>query len=249
MRLRQVALVARDLEPAVRAVRDVLGVDVAYRDPGVAVFGLVNAVMPVGDTFLEVVSPAKPGTTAERFLERRGGDGGYMVILQTTDLAAARQRVQAQDVRIAWETALEDAATIHLHPSDVGGAILSLDAMDPPDSWRWAGPDWRNRVRTETTEAITAVEIQDADPAARAARWSQILGCPARACGDGRHEIALEESALRFVPASDGRGPGVCGLEVRARDPEKIRVLARDQGLPVADDGSVALCGIRLLVP
>ena len=34
--------------------------------------------MPVGDTFLEVVSPIDPKATAERYLARRGGDGGYM---------------------------------------------------------------------------------------------------------------------------------------------------------------------------
>ena len=80
MRLRQIALVARELEPVVSDFSAILGIEVAYNDPGVRVFGLENAVMPVGDTFLEVVSPIEGGTTAGRLLERRG-DGGYMVIL------------------------------------------------------------------------------------------------------------------------------------------------------------------------
>ena len=71
MRLRQVATVARELEPVVDDFRAVLGIEVAYRDPGVAEFGLHNAVMPVGDTFLEVVSPTREHTTAGRFLDRR----------------------------------------------------------------------------------------------------------------------------------------------------------------------------------
>ena len=58
MRLRQVALVAGDLDRNVGELCEVLGIDVAYNDPNMVVFGLVNAVMPVGDTFLEVVSPA-----------------------------------------------------------------------------------------------------------------------------------------------------------------------------------------------
>ena len=41
-------------------------VEVAFRDPGVAAFGLQNAVMPIGRTFLEVVSPVQEGTTAGR---------------------------------------------------------------------------------------------------------------------------------------------------------------------------------------
>src|SRR5215208_3455104 len=43
-----------------------------YGDPGVAYFGLRNAVMPLGDTFVEVVSPIGEGTAAGRFLDRRG---------------------------------------------------------------------------------------------------------------------------------------------------------------------------------
>ena len=34
-----------------------------------------NAVYAIGDTFLEVVSPTRPDTTASRYLDRRG-DGG-----------------------------------------------------------------------------------------------------------------------------------------------------------------------------
>ena len=92
MRLRQVALAARDLEPALLALQRVLGLGEPFRDPGVAEFGLENGVLPIGDAFLEVVSPAQPDTTAGRWIERRGGDAGYMAIFQTDDLAAARAR-------------------------------------------------------------------------------------------------------------------------------------------------------------
>ena len=56
MRLRQIALVAQELDPVVENLCAVLGIEVGFNDPGVAAFGLHNAVMPVGDTVLEVVS-------------------------------------------------------------------------------------------------------------------------------------------------------------------------------------------------
>lgn len=87
MRLRQIALVGQDLDACRAEIVEVLGLGGAYADPGVGKYGLHNAVWPVGDTFLEVVSPTREGTTAGRLLEKRQGDGGYMVILQTDDLA------------------------------------------------------------------------------------------------------------------------------------------------------------------
>ena len=102
MRIRQVALATRELEPVVEDLCTVLGVEVAYSDPAIKVFGLRNVVMPIGDTFLEVLTPVEPDTAAGRFLDRRGGDGGYMVILQTDDLDAERKRMTELGVRIAW---------------------------------------------------------------------------------------------------------------------------------------------------
>ena len=55
IRLRQIALVAHDLESVLGDLDKVLGLEVAFRDPGVAAFGLVNAVLPVGEQFIEVV--------------------------------------------------------------------------------------------------------------------------------------------------------------------------------------------------
>ena len=40
LRLRQIALVAKELAPVEKALIDTLGIEVCYRDPGVATFGL-----------------------------------------------------------------------------------------------------------------------------------------------------------------------------------------------------------------
>ena len=50
MRLRQIALAARELEPVLDELHAVFGIEVGYRDPGVKMFGLHNGVIPVGDT-------------------------------------------------------------------------------------------------------------------------------------------------------------------------------------------------------
>ena len=87
LRLRQICLVARELKPVEEQLNKVLGINVCFRDPGVAFFGLENALFPIGNQLLEVVAPVEENTAGGRYLDRRGGDGGYMVITQCDDHA------------------------------------------------------------------------------------------------------------------------------------------------------------------
>jgi hypothetical protein len=235
MRLRQVATVAHQLESILDDFRAVLGIEVAFRDRGVAAFGLTNAVMPVGDTFLEVVSPKEPGTTAGRYLEHQGGDAGYMVILQNFgDVDEFRRRVRALGIRVVWTQDHEDIRGTHLHPKDVGGAILSVDWASPEESWRWAGPQWRRYVRTEVASEIVAAEMTASDPEAMARRWSQVLEFPYVAIDDGGFEIALERGRLLFVPAGEGEREGVTGFHIECANPQRALQAASKRELPTA---------------
>lgn len=243
MRVRQLVIVAEKLEPVVERLCRVFDLRVGFRDPGVAEFGLVNAVLPVGDTFLEVVSPKQPGTTAGRYLERRGGDGGYMVILQTGDLAADRARLERLGVRVVWQIRLDDIASMHLHPRDVGGALVSLDQPRPPESWRWGGPEWREHVSTAVVAQATGADLQSPDPGALAARWSEVLDRPLD-LREGTPVLPLEGGEIRFVPDADGRGEGVSRFHLRATDRERALANAERIGAVTAD-GEIAIGGVR----
>lgn len=243
MRIRQLALVARQLAPVEEQLSQLFGIQVAYRDPGVGRYGLENAVWPVGDTFLEVVAPVAEGTTAGRYLDRRGGDGGYMVILQVDDIEEARARVEDLGIRIVERIDRPGAWGTHLHPKDVPGAILSLDAMDPEDEWQWAGPDWRDFVADDDAVTLAGVTIQADDPADLATRWAQVLH--RSMVDDGATwVIALDDgSVIRFAAPGDGRGEGMCGVDIVVRDPVVIAERAQAMGLPVSGD-TVEVCGV-----
>ena len=173
-RLRQAVLAARDLDRAVAALRDQLGLGEPFHDPAVAMFGLRNAVFAIGDTFLEIVSPTTEDASAARLLNRRATDGGgYMVMFQVPDLPAARDRAEAAGVRLVFEVELDDISEVHLHPADMGGAIVALSAPTPPESWRWGGPGWQERSVPGQVKALT---LEHPDPDAVKTRWNAIVG-------------------------------------------------------------------------
>jgi catechol 2,3-dioxygenase-like lactoylglutathione lyase family enzyme len=245
MRLRQIALVGEDLAAAEADIRAVLGLDYAYDDPGVGTFGLKNAVFPVGETFLEVVSPKQEGTTAGRLLEKRGGDGGYMAIFQVHDIEDARARIAKAGARTVANADRDGVHMTHIHPKDIGGAIVSVDQMEPWERWEWGGPIWRENARTDTSVSIVGAEIQSDDPAAMAARWGEILGfAPTRAGGGWRIDFD-DGGEVRFVTAVDGRGEGLGRFDVAVKDPDAVRAAAKARGR-LGEAGDVILSGTRV---
>ena len=173
VRLRQAVLAATDLETVAERLRSSLGLGEPFSDPGVGHFGLRNAVFALGDCFLEVVSPVREGTTAGRLLARRGGDCGYMLMFQVADLPGARARAADAGVREVLQISRPEIAEVHLHPSDMRGAIVSLSAPVPPESWPWGGPGWAERA---APGRIVGATVGVRDPVAVGERWRRVLG-------------------------------------------------------------------------
>lgn len=218
IRLRQVALVARDLPVVLAELHDTFGLEVAFRDPAVAQFGLQNAVLPVGNQFIEVVSPVKEGTAGGRQLERLGGDGGYMVICHTDDHAAVRSRVADLGVRTAIDVEDHGYRIMQLHPGDTGGSFLEIDFQpggeDPSGPWMPAGPDWQQARRTEVVTGIAAVKVQSRDPDKTAARWGEITALDV---SDG--VLRLDNATVTFV---DGPIDSLVGVSLVASDRTRV---------------------------
>jgi hypothetical protein len=243
LQLRQIALVAEHLEEQAAILAAVLDLPAPFRDPGVAEFGLRNVVFAVGTTFLEIVSPAREGTAAGRYRERQGGDAGYMVILQHEDLARARARLDETGVRVAWEIQLEDIATLHLHPRDTGGVLVSLDQPRPPAAWRWGGPGWEDKRRSGAATAVVGATLAGPDPEGLQRRWSQFLDLPPLADSDRSGLLALAGGRLRFLAGAGA--DRLAGVDLAA-GPEAGLALerARAAGLEVAGD-AFTFCGVR----
>src|SRR5262245_11689776 len=241
LRLRQIALVARTLEPVERQLTSVPSTQVCYRDPGVGKYGLHNALWALGGTFLEVVAPIRDGTAAGRYLDRRGGDGGYMCIVDCDDLDARRAQLGSLGVRVVEDVHAGDAVlgseAIHLHPRDTGGCLLSIDrhsgGTDMMGGYRWAGADWQSKVRRDVVIGGTVMQCDD--PAATAQRWARLLGRPAAVSADGGHELRLDNAVVRFVPLADDRGEGLAHVLLSCAGPASM----------FSGASSIDVCGVR----
>ena len=246
LRLRQIAFVAQTLEPVEEALIDILGLQVCFRDPGVGVFGLHNTLFPVGNQFIEVVAPNDPNddTAGARYLSRRAGDGGYMVITQCDDQAPRRTRLDNLGVRLVTDYRGSSFVNMQLHPKDTGGSFFEIDEMLGPDAhevdgpWHPAGPDWQ-KAKTNRVAGIVGATIQCDDPRRVAKRWSEISEIVLE-----NDTLALSNANLRFVPISDGRPEGLSELDLKA-DIDSVTNAADKRGVR-SGDSQVTICGMRL---
>ena len=251
LRLRQIALVVEEMAPAEQALIDVLGIEVAHRDPGIIRYGLENILLPIGNQLLEVVAPVQENTAGGRYLERRGGDGGYMVITQAEAQAPHRARVDALGIRLVSDSDSGSFRNMQLHPKDTGGSFFEIDevygqpgAHDVDGPWPPSGDDWQRAKRLDRVTAVTAAEVQCDDPARTAARWSAISGIPLTQQA-GHPSLPLDDANVRFVACTDGRPEGLGAIDIACADKAAVLSAAEARGA-VTGPNQVYLCGMRI---
>jgi hypothetical protein len=235
VRLRQICLVAPDLEPVISNIAEIMGLSVCYRDGNVAKYGLVNALLPVDTILLEVVSPSREGTAAGRFLDKTGGRGGYMAIFCCDDPDAYGKRANTIGVRTANVTTHAPYHGVQLHPRDCRAAFIEFNHTHGSDDvlgpYPPAGPDWQTAIRKDVTQALVGVTMQSPDPAALAAHWGRIIGIPAGRNEKGEAELTLPNAGFRFV---EGDNEIMSGLDFRVGNVQVVCDTAKAKGYAVA---------------
>jgi hypothetical protein len=237
IRLRQICLVAPQLEPLIGDIADIMGLRVCYRDGNVAKYGLENALLPVDTILLEVVAPLQDGTAAGRFLEKTGGRGGYMAIFCCDDPDARGRHAKEIGVRVANVIDHAPYHGVQLHPRDCRAAFIEFNHTDGSDDilgpYPPAGPDWQTSIAKDVTQALTGVEMQSPEPADLAQHWGRILGIPVSHGEGGVSELKLPNCRFRFTA---GASEIMSGLTFRVSDVAAVRDAARNQGCAAAGD-------------
>jgi hypothetical protein len=247
LRLRQVCLVAPELEAAVEDIGAIFGLEVCHRSAGVEEFGLTNALFAAGTSFIEVVAPFREGTAAGRFLERSGGRGGYMAIFDSSDPDAYLAHAAAIGVRAIFEIDRPGAyRCIQFHPRDCRATMLDIERTFGGESltgpWEPAGPRWQAYADTSTTRGITAIEVVSPRPEDLAAHWSSILQRPAGRAG-GRLTIGVDGPEVRIAANAGDDRELLDAVVIDVADPAAVMAEATRRG-KASGPGAIALCGM-----
>jgi len=153
--------------------------------------------------------------------------------------------VNRQGIDIVFESDDPAARAIHLHPKQIGGAILSLDFMDPQESWKWAGSEWQKFVETKTVETIIGVQIQSSDPTQMKDRWQSVLTSNNPKIED-KNQINLDQTSIEFIKNEDTRGEGVTAFKIKVKDIKSIKRKAAELKLLV--DGEIVIGGVKFFL-
>ncbi|KAH4070375.1 hypothetical protein HBH50_098090 [Parastagonospora nodorum] len=259
-RLRQIALVTKDLERAQRLITHVLGTEVVYSDPAVGQWGLKNCMIPLGGDFIELVSPFKSGTTAGRLLEKRG-EGGYMIIMQTEDAKKQRDHIKSKGLaKVIFEHEHGDAVCVQYHPKGIrGGMMPELDSLAPgPNNptplksrfspWHACGSDHKvycpgmKRSEHLTLQGcVLRLQPGDSEHEAASRQWEDIFGV-----ARSRDLLAFTNARLGFVAGQEGQNEGLVSITVGVsgtNNMDAIKERARQAG--VFADRQINMCGVR----
>ena len=123
------------------AVKSLAAARVFYENLGLAVVGEETveaeqvrlAMVPVGETRIELLEATSADSAIARFIAKRG-EGLHHVALRVNDLAATVERLKKKGTRLISEDIKVGAGGhlyVFVHPSSTGGVLLEL-CEDPP---------------------------------------------------------------------------------------------------------------------
>ena len=157
----------------------------------------------------------------------------------------ASERTAAQQrVRTVFEAEYPDIRAMHLHPKDIGGAIVSVDQPHPAAAWRWGGPHWRMQPGRRGAQQVLGATIEARDPVVMAKRWQEVLDLEEPVAVGAAWRLPLREGSIDFVPAA-ARGEGLCGYTLAVADRAAVLQAARAHAQEVEGD-TVTMFGTRV---
>ena len=119
-------IAVRSIERALEFYVDQLGMSVSSRET-VDAEAVHVAMLPAGDSRIELLEAVTPESAVGRFLEKRG-EGLHHVALRVPDLSAVTSRLVQAGARVLNEPRRGAGGHLYVfvHPASTGGVLLEL---------------------------------------------------------------------------------------------------------------------------
>jgi methylmalonyl-CoA epimerase len=127
MKVDHIGIATRKLDEALSVWRDALGLSVESTDE-VAEQGVRVAMLPIGETHLELLEPLSEDSPVGKFLQKRG-PGIHHIAISVTNIREALSGLKAKGARLIDETPRAGAngcLVAFIHPSATNGVLLEL---------------------------------------------------------------------------------------------------------------------------
>jgi methylmalonyl-CoA/ethylmalonyl-CoA epimerase len=127
MKLEHIGIATRELDEALGFWRDALGLEVAEVEE-VSEQGVRVAMLPIGETRVELLEPTRDDSPIAKFLEKRGA-GIHHIAVRVDDIRGALEKLKQNGARLIDETPRTGAGNCliaFVHPSSAGGVLIEL---------------------------------------------------------------------------------------------------------------------------
>jgi len=127
MKIDHIGIATRGIDDAAKFYRDVLGLEVGETEE-VAEQKVRVAMLPIGESRIELLEATSEDSPISRFLEKRG-PGIHHLAVRVDDIHAALANLKKKGARLIDAKPREGAGgclVAFVHPSSTGGVLLEL---------------------------------------------------------------------------------------------------------------------------
>jgi methylmalonyl-CoA epimerase len=127
MKINHLGIATNGIEDALKFWEDALGLENVHteivEDQKVRV-----AMLPIGESRVELLEPTSDDSPISKFLEKRGG-GIHHIAVEVDDIAASLSQLKAKGMRLIDESpriGAEGCLVAFVHPASANGVLLEL---------------------------------------------------------------------------------------------------------------------------
>src|SRR6202171_1469448 len=127
MKVDHIGIATRQIDEALGLWRDALGLQVDFTEE-VTEQGVRVAMLPIGETHIELLEPLSEDSPVGKFLQKRG-PGIHHIAISVTNILEALSDLKAKGARLIDETPRVGAngcLVAFIHPSATNGVLLEL---------------------------------------------------------------------------------------------------------------------------